>query len=68
MPEELAETFIDYATGEQLTAGCAGDATPIAVPVGTQLPVKPGCGTRANDNGLDAVVKRAGEWLRDIIH
>ena len=68
MPEELAETFIDYATGEQLTAGCTGDATPIAVPVGTQLPVKPGCGARPKDNGLDAVVKRAGEWLRDIIH
>src|SRR5262249_2440003 len=66
MPESLAEAFIDFPTGMQLEAGCEGDATPIAVPVGTQLPMKPGCVTPAN--GVDTIVKRAGQWLRDIMH
>jgi penicillin-binding protein 1B len=64
MPESLAETWIDYPTGAQVEAGCTDDAVPIAVPVGTQLPMKPGCGA----SGIDTIVKRAGEWLRDIMH
>ncbi|HET9391365.1 MAG TPA: penicillin-binding protein 1B [Steroidobacteraceae bacterium] len=64
LPESLAETWINYQTGAQVDASCAQDAVPIAVPVGTQLPVQPGCGT----NGIDSIVKRAGEWLRDIMH
>jgi penicillin-binding protein 1B len=65
MPESMAETWIDYATGERVEKGCTQDAVPIAVPVGTQLPVKPGC---SGTNGLHSIVERAGEWLRDIIH
>lgn len=64
MPDSLAETWIDYPTGMLVDATCAEDAVPIAVPVGTQLPMKPGCGA----TGLDSIVKRAGEWLRDIMH
>ncbi|MGH8139811.1 MAG: penicillin-binding protein 1B [Steroidobacteraceae bacterium] len=64
LPESLAETWIDYQTGMQVDAGCADDAVPIAVPVGTQLPLRPGCGA----NGIDSIVRRAGEWLRDIMH
>jgi penicillin-binding protein 1B len=64
MPESLAETWIDYPTGAQVEAGCTDDAVPIAVPVGTQLPMKPGCGA----SGIDTIVKRAGEWLRDMLH
>jgi penicillin-binding protein 1B len=66
MPESLAETWIDYDTGERVEKGCSQNAVPIAVPVGTQLPVKAGCGTAPNT--LQSIVERAGEWLRDIIH
>jgi penicillin-binding protein 1B len=66
MPESLAETWIEYPTGLQVEAGCSTDATPIAVPVGTQIPMKPGCG--AESRGIGEIVKRAGEWLRDIMH
>jgi hypothetical protein len=66
LPEALAETWIDYPTGLQVQAGCSTDAVPIAVPVGTQIPMKPGCGSESS--GLGEIVKRAGEWLRDIMH
>ena len=67
MPEALAETWIDYPTGLQVDANCSSaDSTPIAVPVGTQIPLKPGCG--AQSSGVGEIVKRAGEWLRDIMH
>ena len=62
MPETLAETWIDYPTGLRVEKGCSDDAIPIAVPVGTQLPLKPGCGSSSQ-----SIVERAGEWLRDMI-
>ncbi|HWM65435.1 MAG TPA: penicillin-binding protein 1B [Steroidobacteraceae bacterium] len=70
LPESLAETWIDYPTGLQVEAGCSSaDSTPIAVPVGTQIPLKPGCAAQNNGgNGIGEIVKRAGEWLRDIMH
>ncbi|HUI59017.1 MAG TPA: penicillin-binding transpeptidase domain-containing protein, partial [Steroidobacteraceae bacterium] len=64
LPDTLAETWIEFSTGVQVEAGCADDATPIAVPVGTQLPTRPSC----NGAALDSIVKRAGQWLRDIMH
>ncbi len=66
MPESLAETLVDYDTGERVEKGCTQDAVPIAVPIGTQLPVKPGCGS--GTSSLQSIVERAGQWLRDIIH
>jgi len=67
MPESLAEAWIDYPSGMMVDASCANtDSTPIAVPVGTQIPLKAGCGQQGN--GLGEIVKRAGEWLRDIMH
>jgi penicillin-binding protein 1B len=66
MPESLAETWIEYPTGLQVEAGCSADAAPIAVPVGTQIPMKPGCGSQGS--GIAEIVRRAGEWLRDIMH
>ncbi len=65
LPESMAEAWIDYPTGLMVEPGCSEDAAPIAVPVGTQLPMKPGCGAQS---GIDSIVKRAGEWLRDIMH
>jgi penicillin-binding protein 1B len=67
MPESLAETWIDYPTGLQVEGSCSStESTPIAVPVGTQIPLKPGCGPESR--GMGEIVKRAGEWLRDIMH
>ncbi|HEV7448607.1 MAG TPA: penicillin-binding protein 1B [Steroidobacteraceae bacterium] len=66
MPEALAETWIEYPTGLQVEAGCSADAAPIAVLVGTQIPMKPGCGSQGS--GIAEIVRRAGEWLRDIMH
>ncbi|HWG29250.1 MAG TPA: penicillin-binding transpeptidase domain-containing protein, partial [Steroidobacteraceae bacterium] len=66
MPESLAETWIDYDTGERVEKGCTPEAVPIAVPVGTQLPVKAGCTN--SPHTIQSIVERAGEWLRDIIH
>jgi penicillin-binding protein 1B len=66
LPEALAETWIDYPTGLQVEAGCSStESAPIAVPVGAQIPFKPGCGPQTS--GLGEIVKRAGEWLRDIM-
>jgi penicillin-binding protein 1B len=65
MPESLAETWIDYSSGLRIDKSCAAEnAVPIAVPVGTELPMKPGCG----GNALQSIVERAGEWIRDLIH
>ncbi len=66
MPESLAEAWIDYPTGQKVEKGCSEDAVPIAVPVGTELPVKPGC--TQQPNSLQSIVERAGEWLRDMMH
>ena len=64
MPETLAETWIDYDTGLRVDKDCSNnDSVPIAVPVGTELPLKPDCGNR-----LQSIVERAGEWIRDLMH
>jgi hypothetical protein len=34
------------------------------VPVGTQLPTKPGC----SGGAVESMVERAGEWIRELIH
>ena len=62
MPESLADTWIEYPTGLRVEPGCSEDAVQIAVPVGTQLPVKSGCG-----GALDTLVERAGRWLHDLV-
>jgi penicillin-binding protein 1B len=65
MPESLAETWIDYSSGLRVDKSCSDDnAVPIAVPVGTELAMKPGCG----GNSLQSIVERAGEWIRDLMH
>jgi hypothetical protein len=37
---------------------------PIAVPIGTELPMKPDCGP----SKVQSIVERAGEWIRDLMH
>jgi penicillin-binding protein 1B len=65
MPESLAETWIDFDSGLRVDKECADkDSVPIAVPVGTELPMKPDCGP----NKMQSIVERAGEWIRDLMH
>jgi hypothetical protein len=65
MPEALAETWIDFGSGLRVEKNCADDnSVPIAVPVGTELPLKPSCG----NNSMQSIVERAGEWIRDLMH
>jgi penicillin-binding protein 1B len=64
MPESLAETWIDFDTGLRVDKGCANsESVPIAVPVGTELPLKPDCA-----NTTPSIIQRAGEWIRDLMH
>jgi penicillin-binding protein 1B len=63
LPEEVAEVSIEYPTGLKVEAGCAEDIVSIAVPLGNEPPMKPGCGT----NPVESMIERAGEWVRDII-
>jgi len=65
MPDSMAEAWIDYGTGERVEPSCSQDAVPVAVPVGTQLPMKAGCSSGTGT--VEGIVERAGEWLRDII-
>ena len=65
MPESLAETWIDFNTGVRVDKECSDkDSVPIAVPVGTELPLKPDCGP----GRMQSIVERAGEWIRDLMH
>jgi penicillin-binding protein 1B len=65
MPESLAETWIDFTTGLRVDKSCSdNNAVPIAVPVGTQLPMKPDC----NVPKPESIVERAGEWIRELMH
>jgi len=63
LPEEVAEVTIEYPTGLQVEAGCAEDIISIAVPIGSEPPMKPGCGT----GPIESMIERAGQWVRDII-
>jgi penicillin-binding protein 1B len=65
MPESLAETWIDFNTGQRVDKECSDkNSVPIAVPVGTELPLKPDCGP----GKMQSIVERAGEWIRDLMH
>jgi penicillin-binding protein 1B len=65
MPETLAETWIDFGSGLRVDKDCSDkDSVPIAVPVGTELPMKPDCGP----SKTQSIVERAGEWIRDLMH
>ncbi|HUA90499.1 MAG TPA: penicillin-binding protein 1B, partial [Steroidobacteraceae bacterium] len=44
MPEDVTEVHIDFATGLRALPGCSDDLVAVAVPLGTQIAPKPGCG------------------------
>lgn len=43
MPEGVQETWIEYGSGYGARPGCGDEVIVVAVPQGTQLPLKPGC-------------------------
>jgi len=72
MPESLAEVQIEYPTGLRVVTGCAEDIVAVAVPEGSELPAKPGCGfpaTRpAAGEAVNTFIDNAQKWLRSLAH
>ncbi len=75
MPEALAEVHLEFATGLRAVPGCADELVAVAVPVGTPLQAKPGCGfpdaPTTPDNGpsaLSTLKDKAEELLRRLVH
>jgi penicillin-binding protein 1B len=65
-PEGVTETWIDYLTGMGAPPGCAGaEPVQVALPVGTQVPPMPGCGTGTT---VGTMFQRAGQWLHRLVH
>jgi len=62
LPEGLTTLSIDYPTGLAAREGC-GDPVVVAVPVGTEVPPLPGCGTDPA-----GIAEKTIEWLRGLIH
>jgi len=63
MPEGLNPVWIEFATGWRVEPRCSEDAIVMALPAGSEPPMKPGCG----GGPTDSLVERAGRWLREII-
>jgi hypothetical protein len=72
MPESLAEVQIEYPTGLRVATGCAEDIVAVAVPEGSELPAKPGCGfpatQRAASDPVNTLIDNAQKWLRSLTH
>ena len=74
MPESLIEVHIDFDTGLRALPGCSDDLVAVAVPAGTELPAKPGCGfpeastQGTNPNPLARLKDRAEHWLQGLVH
>jgi hypothetical protein len=62
LPEGLQETSIEFMTGYAAQPGCGEDVINVAVPVGTQLTVKPGC----EANVFGEFGERAREWWHNL--
>jgi penicillin-binding protein 1B len=60
-PEGLEDLTVDYISGLGADASC-GDALQVPVPVGTQVPMLPGCAT-----GIERLRDDAVQWFRDLI-
>jgi penicillin-binding protein 1B len=65
LPQGLTETSIEFMTGFAARPDCGEEVITIAVPIGTELPVKPGCEPGATDRSLG---ERARDWWQGIIH
>jgi penicillin-binding protein 1B len=63
-PELIEDRWIGFADGLETTPACSPDAVVIAVPKGTMLPVKPGCGPSPTGTLADKIET----WVKKIIH
>ena len=63
MPESLTPVWIEFPTGWRVDPSCSDDAISLALPPGSEPPLKPGC----PGGPLDSMVDRASRWLRGII-
>jgi penicillin-binding protein 1B len=74
MPESLAEVHLEFTTGLRAVPGCAEDLVAVAVPVGTVLPAKPGCGFPESPGAATSVgvlgelKEKAEHLLQDLAH
>ncbi|HEY6643089.1 penicillin-binding protein 1B [Povalibacter sp.] len=62
LPEGLQETSIEYLTGYAAKPGCGDELVTVAVPQGTQLPIKPGC----EPTVFGEIGDRAREWWQGV--
>jgi len=63
-PESLEDATIEFGSGLSANAQCGGeDLILVAVPTGTVLPLRAGCGTGGT---LEDLAERAREWWRNI--
>jgi penicillin-binding protein 1B len=77
-PELIEERWIGYGDGLETTPACSADAVMVAVPRGTVLPAKSGCGLpAANPNPAvppagtsptGTVGDKIKTWLKNLVH
>jgi penicillin-binding protein 1B len=63
-PELIEDRWIGFGDGLETTPACSADAVVIAVPKGTALPAKPGCGPSPSSTLTD----KMEAWVKKIIH
>lgn len=64
-PAELVEDrWIEFSTGLATSPGCSADAVAVAVPTGTVLPAKAGCGGSPGPSVTDKIKT----WLKTVVH
>jgi penicillin-binding protein 1B len=63
-PELIEDRWIGFADGLETTPDCSADAVVVAVPTGTALPGKPGCGF----SPFSTLSDKIKEWLKTIVH
>jgi len=78
LPESLEQVTIDYPTGLRAQAGCSDDLVSIAVPAGSDPPLKPGCPqsaalpggatAQAAPGAVQTLIDRAGKWFHGLTH
>ena len=68
MPEGLVDMEIEFTTGLRVLPGCADDRVTVAVPAGTQIPGKPGCGFPDGGNPVTTLIDHTQQWLHNLVH
>ncbi len=63
-PESVEERWIGFDDGLETTPACAPDAVPVAVPRGTSLPERSGCGRSPTSTLGDKI----GTWIHGLLH